>query len=884
MLGDPELIRRVVQEFPGIKRIALKGNEAAGFVSSQTAFILYSSTREIIRLRGAGPDLYLWGGIATPEAAAAFLATGAAGIVCESVHWLTDLVAADEQVRDKIAKLRPDHTELTGVNLDVPCRLFNKGNSKAAKELREFAGSLCGAEVRDEQRRFFATRAQVESVHPLQSKLDREQLIPLGVEAAFAGSFVRRFGQRTEEAVDGFIRAVDFVLARTPGAERAFVNSPVAKELGTAYPFVQGAMSWITDVPEFARRVADAGALPTVALGLMNEEVLHERLGRLAGVMAGAPYAVNVITLSENPHRDAQLAWIRETKPRFAVIAAGEPSHAAELIAAGVEVIYIAPNEELLKMALSAGIRYCICEGNEAGGHVGNHSTLTLAQVVLDMKDREPNLFEGRTIILAGGICNRETAFMAAVLGADAVQMGTIYLTSREIVETGALTELYQRMILEAAPGSTTVTGEGTGLRVRSLKTNKIDSICSLERDFAAGAEDEASFRMKIEALSAGSLFIAARGLDKPDGVPLAAEECKQQGQFMSGACAGVLRNAVSLQALHQELAQGKLAEGLPFAGPVREAAAERPVGVEMSEVAAASSRLAYGQSATPAQQERIAITGMSIVNSLGNNPEEVWAASLAMKSGIIPVPASRWNHELSYHPRPRMPEKTYCKVGAFQNIEVSRKDIGVPPQDFRTMTDATKISMWLAAQAVEESGILESNIRRERIGVLDLPELRRSGSNIAGRHHQGIADEYPLGSEAGASNSTPEMEEAVAGEVTAGRIAIDDTTLLGRLNCSAGGFICNKYGFQGPSFSVSAACATALVALYSALSDDDETASSTLPWLAEAKNSLLPCTSSSSPRWERLRVFRVKTGRPAKRVDRSMLPGTAWSWERAAA
>ena len=46
----------------------------------------------------------------------------------------------------------------------------------------------------------------------------------------------------------------------------------------------------------------------------------------------------------------------------------------------------------------------------------------------------------------------------------------------------------------------------------------------------------------------------------------------------------------------------------------------------------------------------------------------------------------------------------------------------------------------------------------------------------------------------------------------------MDDTTLLGRLNCAAGGFICNKYGFQGPSYSVSAACASSLVALYSAI------------------------------------------------------------------
>ena len=48
--------------------------------------------------------------------------------------------------------------------------------------------------------------------------------------------------------------------------------------------------------------------------------------------------------------------------------------------------------------------------------------------------------------------------------------------------------------------------------------------------------------------------------------------------------------------------------------------------------------------------------------------------------------------------------------------------------------------------------------------------------------------------------------------------MAPDDTTLLGRLNCAAGGFVCNRYGFMGPSYSVSAACASSLVALHSAV------------------------------------------------------------------
>ena len=71
----------------------------------------------------------------------------------------------------------------------------------------------------------------------------------------------------------------------------------------------------------------------------------------------------------------------------------------------------------------------------------------------------------------------------------------------------------------------------------------------------------------------------------------------------------------------------------------------------------------------------------MSILNALGKSPEEVWAASLAMKSGVTLVPSSRWNHDRFYDPRPRVPDKTYCKVGAFEDIRVYRKELGIPPR-----------------------------------------------------------------------------------------------------------------------------------------------------------------------------------------------------------
>ncbi len=577
IIGDMDLLAAILKDSSGIGRIVLKGCEASGFVSGETTMALYSMVKEMLRTPSKSLDILIWGGVSTPEAAAAFLSTGATGIVFESVHWLTDLVAIDDVQRQRLSNLRLDSTDLVGLDLQVPCRLFNKGNSLAFKEIKTFEDSLCGAEITEESRRSFVSQVQARALHPLESHFGQDEVIPLGVEAAFAASFVERFGAGTEEAVKAFMDEIRNVCRLAEAKKDCFLDSPVAREMGTLYPFIQGAMSWITDVPEFASRVADAGGLPTIALGLMDAETLDRRLGRLPEIMGGRPYAVNVVSLAENPFRETHLAWIKKQRPRFVVIAGGDLSPLRELMECGIEVMYIAPDEALLRLALEAGVRYVVCEGYEAGGHVGQHSTLTLAQMVLDLKRRTPSLFQNCRVILAGGIFNRETAFMAAMLGADAIQMGTAYLATREIVETGALTALYQRMILESPPGGTVVSGQDTGLRVRSLRTPRVAAILSLEREFAAGHQDEASFRTRMEEMAAGSLFAAARGMDRPGGAALDERACLERGQFMSGACAGLIREVQKLQSFHRELAEGPLLLHQPVVGSIEKIAETSP-------------------------------------------------------------------------------------------------------------------------------------------------------------------------------------------------------------------------------------------------------------------------------------------------------------------
>ncbi|MGC9029146.1 MAG: SDR family NAD(P)-dependent oxidoreductase [Desulfomonilaceae bacterium] len=813
-----DIIMRIIDDTPTLRSLAIKGNEAGGFVGTETTLSLLCAARTRLKKTQRPLDVFVWGGIGTPEAAAGLLIMGVKGIVFETVHCLTDLPGLNPDLRDRIRKLRPEHTEIVGGGLGVPVRLFNKGNSAIVKNLEALSHRLLAAGTPDQARRAFVAEITHCAVQLRDSALGPEEAVPLGVEIAFAQQFVERFGKETGAALRSFLEAIYDSYARALRSPDSLKNSPSAKKLGVRYPIIQGAMSWITDEPLFAKAVAEAGALPTIALGVLDPKAVEEKLARLHETMQGRPFAVNIVTLPDNPYREFHFDWVLKTRPRFVVIAAGDPSHASRFLEEGIEVIYVTPNPELMKLAFDLGVKFVVCEGNEAGGHVGANSTLTLAQKIIALRHTSPALFEGKTVALAGGIYDRDTAFFARVLAADAIQVGTAYLATREIVSTGALSPLYQKRILEAQPGDTAITGEAAGLRVRSLRSPKICTLLDLERQFVCGAEPEESFRRKIETLTAGSLYVAAKGRDITGTQVMTEDACKAEGQFMSGVVAGFLERELTLTALHEELVSGPSAVATDcFAAGHRETQSQGQSSKGATSREPSSVHVFPPKPASRSMRERIAITGMSVANSLGVGYADVIRASLAKKSGITAVPRSRWDHTIYFDPRPRVPEKTYCSVGAFMDVHISRKDLGVAPHDFRTMTGATRITLLLAEQAIQESGILSSDIPRERISVLISQNSGEAAGTLQDMIVRGSAD--AIGKAAiRALALEPSHVSELEKEVKKGRLAVDDTTLLGRLNCAAGGFICNKYGFMGPSFAVSAACATSLAALFTAI------------------------------------------------------------------
>jgi acyl transferase domain-containing protein/NAD(P)H-dependent flavin oxidoreductase YrpB (nitropropane dioxygenase family)/NAD(P)-dependent dehydrogenase (short-subunit alcohol dehydrogenase family)/acyl carrier protein len=793
--GDLEFIHDCYEQHSHISGLAIKGSESSGFVSSETILSLLSHLELLSKTHLSGPTIHVWGGIATPEGAVSCLASGVSRVIFESLHWLTNrIIGQKSTLSRKISQLRIDHSSTIELAKNLHFRTFDKGNSSVVKETKQLASHTTSSPQRPKD---LITSITLKTTLPLQADFDGKQLIPLGPEAAFADSFSKQFGQETFEAISNFTAETAHLYADAPKAISTILESDLTKVLGTQYPFIQGAMACISDVPEFAMAIAQAGGLPTIAMGIKSIKEIERDLSTLDRTLQGHPYAINVITLPENPYRTEQLAWIEKNKPPFVVISAGAPGHAAKLQQAGITVIYVTSDIELLQLAWKNNISIVICEGQEAGGHVGVHSTLTLAQAVLDIKKQSKVDTKKQFLILAGGISNTNSLARASLLGADGVQMGTLYLSSSEIISSGALSKLYQQTLLQSSFGDTTLTGESVGLRVRAITSPKTAKIHSLEKELHQQTNNETAIRHQLEETSIGSLLIAARSQHPKSGEYLSEDTCYQEGQFMSGAIAGDIQESLSVAEIHRSLVRTEF-EAILHTAPTKQTTLHH------------SSRQSENR-------ERIAITGMAMVNSLGNNPEEIWQACLAMESGISEIPADKWDHSSIFKPNSSNSGETYCKVGAFLSLDIARKELGIPPHDFRTMTASTKLTLWLAHRAIQDSTILDSEIASHRIGVLVSQNAGEFGSTTADltifTAAKSIADAIRQ-----SCSLSPAESESLEGIIRSNHLAIDDTTLLGRLNCAAAGFICNKYGFTGPSCSVTSACASSLTALYNAV------------------------------------------------------------------
>ncbi len=289
--------------------------------------------------------------------------------------------------------------------------------------------------------------------------------------------------------------------------------------LGIEYPILQGGMAWVA-THELAAAVSNAGGLGIIGAGNAPGDIVREEI-RKAKKLTDKPFGVNVMLMS--PFAEDIVDIICDEGIPVATTGAGSPGKYIEKFKKhNVKVIPVVPTVSLAVRVERQGVDAVIVEGTEAGGHIGDLTTMALVPQVADAVNIP--------VIAAGGVGDGRGFLAALSLGADGVQMGTRFVCATE----SRVHENYKQAIIKSKDRDALVTGRSTGHPVRALK-NKFMKEFELQEENGATYEE-------LELLGSGRLQMAV------------VEGDMENGSIMSGQIAGLVKETKSCQAIIEDI------------------------------------------------------------------------------------------------------------------------------------------------------------------------------------------------------------------------------------------------------------------------------------------------------------------------------------------
>ncbi len=272
--------------------------------------------------------------------------------------------------------------------------------------------------------------------------------------------------------------------------------------LGIEYPIIQGGMAWVSDA-HLAAAVSEAGGLGIVAAGhILDPEILRKEI-RKVKELTSRPFGINLMLM--NPTVPQLVEVIVEEGVAVVTTGAGNPGKYISILReAGTRVLPVVASVALAKRVEREGADAVIVEGTEAGGHIGELTTMVLVPQVVDAVSIP--------VVAAGGIADGRGFLAALALGAQGVQMGTRFAASVEC----RVHENWKKVYVKAKDRDTVVTGRPTGHPVRVIKNKLAREFLKLEQE-GASLED-------FDRLGSGGLRRAALEGDVKEGSVMAGQ------------------------------------------------------------------------------------------------------------------------------------------------------------------------------------------------------------------------------------------------------------------------------------------------------------------------------------------------------------------------
>ena len=279
------------------------------------------------------------------------------------------------------------------------------------------------------------------------------------------------------------------------------MKTKITELLQIEYPIFQGGMAWVSDA-SLASAVSNGGGLGIISAMNADGEYLRGEI-RKCRELTDKPFGVNIMLMS--PFADEVAKVVAEEKVPVVTTGAGMPGkYMKDWLAAGIKIVPVVPSTAIARMVERQGACAVIAEGGESGGHIGEATTMTLVPQVVDAVSIP--------VIAAGGIADGRGIAAAFMLGAEAVQMGTRFVVSKESI----VSQAYKDRVIKAKDIDSTVTGMSHGHPIRCLRNKMTREYLKLEKEGRPFEE--------LEYLTLGTLRKAVMEGDVDNGTVMAGQ------------------------------------------------------------------------------------------------------------------------------------------------------------------------------------------------------------------------------------------------------------------------------------------------------------------------------------------------------------------------
>jgi len=290
----------------------------------------------------------------------------------------------------------------------------------------------------------------------------------------------------------------------------ATIHTRLTQLLGCELPIIQAPMAGGGDTPELVAAVCNAGGIGFIGAAYLSPEQIASSAAAVRALTT-RPFGINLFAPTAPPDEVDVEAALARLAPYYAELgvalpatssvptADAFPAQLAAAIESGASTLSFtfgllppdamrAAKDRGLLLAGTAstvneavalqqsGADMIIAQGSEAGGHratfLGAFEAAQIGTIAL-----VPQIVDavGIPVIASGGIMDGRGIAAALALGADAVQLGTAFLTCDE----SGVADAYQQQILNTAEDGTRVTRAFSGRAARGIVNRFMQEIDS---------------------------------------------------------------------------------------------------------------------------------------------------------------------------------------------------------------------------------------------------------------------------------------------------------------------------------------------------------------------------------------------------------------------